>query len=56
MVLGLGQTGGTDAWEYVEGYAFFDDVECEIISNEAYDDVVHATGSTIDEVSLSDEG
>ena len=56
MVLGLGQTGGTDRFEYVEGYAFFDDVECEIISNEAYDDVVHATGSTIDEVSLSDEG
>ncbi len=36
IVLGLGQSGGTDRFEYVEGYAFFDDVECEIISNEAY--------------------
>ncbi len=37
MVLGLGQSGGTNRLEYVEGYAFFDDVECEIISNEDYD-------------------
>ncbi len=29
MVLGLGQGGGTDRWEYVNGYAFFDDVRLE---------------------------
>lgn len=38
MVLGLGQTGGTDRFEYVEGYAFFDDVECKIISSEEYEE------------------
>ena len=43
MVLGLGQGGGTDRFEYVEGYAFFDDVECTIISNEAYSDAVDNT-------------
>ena len=40
MVLGLGQSGGTDRFEYVEGYAFFDDVECEIISNSDYEKAV----------------
>ena len=43
IVLGLGQSGGTDRFEYVEGYAFFDDVECEIISNKAYAANVSAT-------------
>ena len=38
IVLGLGQGGGTDRLEYVNGYAFFDDIQCEIISNETYDD------------------
>ena len=38
VVLGLGQGGGTDRLEYVNGYAFFDDIQCEIISNETYDD------------------
>ncbi len=36
IVLGLGQTGGTDRSEYVNGYAFFDDIQFEKISNEAY--------------------
>ncbi len=40
MVLGLGQGGGTDKLEYVDGYAFFDDVECSIVSNETYDETV----------------
>ena len=40
MVLGLGQSGGTNRLEYVEGYAFFDDVECTIISNDEYDNAV----------------
>lgn len=42
VVLGLGQGGGTDKFEYVDGYAFFDDVECRIVSNDAYDEAVDA--------------
>ncbi len=53
MVLGLGQSGGTDRFEYVEGYAFFDDVECEIISNEAYANAVNP--NVIPEVALGAE-
>lgn len=40
VVLGLGQGGGTDKWEYVDGYAFFDDVECTVVSNDDYDDKI----------------
>lgn len=42
VVLGLGQGGGTDKFEYVDGYAFFDDVECTIVSNDDYDETVEA--------------
>lgn len=38
IVLGLGQGGGTDRLEYVNGYAFFDDIQCEIITNTEYDE------------------
>lgn len=31
MVLGLGQSGGSNKNEYVNGFAFFDDVECEVL-------------------------
>ncbi|MGN1235506.1 MAG: hypothetical protein ACI4U2_05965, partial [Christensenellaceae bacterium] len=34
--LGLGRGGGNDKFEYVEGYAFFDDVTCEFIENSVY--------------------
>lgn len=37
VVLGLGQGGGTDRLEYVNGYAFFDDIECELITNETFE-------------------
>ena len=37
VVLGLGQGGGTYRAEYVNGYAFFDDIQCKLISNEDYD-------------------
>ncbi len=33
MVLGLGQGGGLDRWEHVNGYAFFDDVTAETYVN-----------------------
>ena len=36
IVLGLGQGGLTDRGEWVNGYAFFDDIECETISNATY--------------------
>lgn len=38
IVLGLGQGGGTDRSDYVNGYAFFDDVVCETITNDEYTD------------------
>ncbi len=37
LVLGLGQGGGTYRGEYVNGYAFFDDIQCEIISSDEFD-------------------
>lgn len=40
IVLGLGQTGGTDRSEYVNGYAFFDDIQFETITNEAFNEGV----------------
>ena len=40
--LGLGM-GNTDQFEYVNGYAFFDDVQCQTISYEKYDALVSAT-------------
>ena len=36
IVLGLGKGGGTDYLEYVNGYAFFDDIECELIDADEY--------------------
>ena len=32
LVLGLGQGSSAEKSEYVNGYAFFDDIECEIVS------------------------
>ena len=37
MVLGLGQGTSSSTMGFVNGYAFFDDVECSIIENKAYD-------------------
>lgn len=36
VVLGLGHGGSEDKLDYVNGYAFFDDIQCEIIENEDY--------------------
>ncbi len=36
IVLGLGQSGGTDRSEYVNGYAFFDDIEYQTITDEEF--------------------
>ena len=60
IVLGLGQSAGvnTNHFEYVEGYAFFDDVTCKIITNDEYDEKVKdgAGNYTVPCVDLSMEG
>lgn len=50
ITLGLGQTGGTNRNEYVSGYAFFDDIKCEIIEKGEF---VTATG--YDDQALTEE-
>ena len=40
IVLGLGQGSSDDRYYSVDGYAFFDDVSCEIISNADYVEAV----------------
>lgn len=50
VVLGLGQGGSTDKFEYVDGYAFFDDAECEIIRNSAYEEYVKSAGISEEDV------
>ena len=47
IVLGLGEGGGTDRSGYVNGYAFFDDITCETISNETFDADVDADTKTV---------
>lgn len=44
MELGLGQGGKGYYTEYVNGYAFFDDIKCDIITNKAYTDATSAAG------------
>ena len=44
VVLGLGQGGGSDSFEYVNGYAFFDDIQCEIIENDTFETSIAAAG------------
>lgn len=54
--LGLGQGGSKDAFEYVQGYAFFDDVEVQTISNDDYDSQTEAAkATTCDMRSTADE-
>ncbi len=57
LELGLGQGGGTYRGEYVNGYAFFDDIECKIVENTVYNDTFSDWGLTVsDEVGFADEG
>lgn len=37
VVLGLGHGNDKDYMEYVNGYAFFDDIQCDIIENSEYE-------------------
>jgi len=40
IVLGLGKGSTKNRYEYVQGYAFFDDVECTLLTNSEYDEKV----------------
>ena len=47
ITFGLGQGGGTDRYEYVNGYAFFDDVQVEIISESQYQAIVDSNSDSL---------
>ncbi len=53
MVLGLGQGSTSYRGEYVNGYAFFDDIECETIDNVEYGTLLNTLGITT-EVGFAD--
>ncbi len=53
IVLGLGQSGGTNKEEYVNGYAFFDDVECTVSKTAV--DVTDYTVLTFDNETASEK-
>lgn len=44
VVLGLGQGSSSNSFEYVDGYAFFDDVDYTVISDEAYETATAGLG------------
>ena len=59
IVLGLGQGGSSDRGEWVNGYAFFDDIQCETISNATYEDLLDEYGLADNDkyvVGFEDEG
>ena len=47
VVLGLGQGTSTNQFGCVNGYAFFDDLECSVIKNSDYDALVPASATDI---------
>lgn len=49
MVLGLGQGTSSSTMGFVNGYAFFDDVECSIIENAAYADLANNADAKVTE-------
>ena len=49
MVLGLGQGTSSSTMGFVNGYAFFDDVECSIIENKAYATLATNADATVTE-------
>lgn len=46
IVLGLGQSSSTDRYYAVDGYAFFDDLECTIMPNQDYEEITAGLGLT----------
>jgi len=53
IVLGLGQGSSSDRYEHVNGYAFFDDVSCKVISAEEYLDATQTSTGAAKEGVLS---
>ena len=53
VVLGLGQGSTSNRLEYVNGFAFFDDVACTILSDAAYEEATADASCSID--STADE-
>ena len=49
VVLGLGQGSSDNRLGYVNGYAFFDDVSCEVLTSAAFDDAAATGICTIDD-------
>lgn len=45
VVLGLGKGSTQNRFEYVQGYAFFDDVECTLLTNAEYDAATQSAGT-----------
>ena len=54
ITLGLGM-GNTNRMEYVNGYAFFDDIECQTVSYEKYDAVAPTTPDAIVDFNSDEE-
>ena len=52
ITFGLGQGGGTDRYEYVNGYAFFDNIQVEIINEEAYQAIVDTNGDDLKDATV----
>ena len=48
IVLGLGQGSTDNRLGYVNGYAFFDDVSCEVLTSAAFDDATGEAQCSID--------
>lgn len=48
VVLGLGQGSTDNRLEYVNGYAFFDDVSCEVLTSAAFDEASASALCSID--------
>ena len=55
VVLGLGQGSSSDRYENVNGYAFFDDVACEVITAADYEAAVSSDWNTCTVDSLAKE-
>ncbi len=49
IVLGLGQGSSDDKYYAVDGYAFFDDVQCKIVAGTEYDSAVHTENGGVRE-------
>ncbi len=54
VVLGLGQGGGTSRGDYVNGYAFFDDIECKLIDNATYKKETDAYDGDLKKITLAE--